>query len=73
MPYCHAERVLLPLPFHLLTPPTVQDAKRLMPQMDVAHTLRTNPEMVLMNLKGKHLIPYDPAWPVVNKPPAQAP
>lgn len=44
-----------------------------MPQMDVAHTLRTNPEMVLMNLKGKHLIPYDPAWPVVNKPPAQAP
>lgn len=52
----------------------LQDAKRLMPKMDVAHTLRTNPEMVLMNLKGKHLIPYDPAWPIVNnKPTAQAP
>jgi hypothetical protein len=42
----------------------LQDAKRLMPKMDVAHTLRTNPEMVLSFQKGKNLIPYDPAWPV---------
>ena len=41
-----------------------QDAKRLMPKMDIAHTLRTNPEMVLSFQKGKNLIPFDPAWPV---------
>lgn len=45
-----------------------QDAKRLMPKMDVAHTLRTNPEMVLSFQKGKNLIPYDPAWPVTKTP-----
>jgi hypothetical protein len=42
----------------------LQDAKRLMPKMDIAQTLRTNPELVLSFQKGKNLIPYDPAWPV---------
>jgi len=42
----------------------LQDAKRLMPQMDIAQTLRSNPELVLSFQKGKNLIPYDPAWPV---------
>jgi hypothetical protein len=46
----------------------LKDAKRLMPKMDVAHTLRTNPEMVLSFQKGKNLIPYDPAWPVTTTP-----
>lgn len=42
----------------------MQDAKRLMPQMDIAQTLRTNPDLVLSFQKGKNLIPYDPAWPM---------
>ena len=36
-----------------------QDAKRLMPGLDVAAMLRANPNMVLSLMKGKHLITYD--------------
>jgi hypothetical protein len=46
----------------------LQDAKRLMPQMDVDRTLRTEPELVLQFQKGKNLIPYDPPWPVQQQP-----
>jgi hypothetical protein len=35
-----------------------------MPQLDVAATLRSNPQLVLEFQKGKNLIPYDPGWPV---------
>lgn len=37
----------------------MQDAKRIMPNMDVPKVLRTNPDMVLSLQKGKNLIPYD--------------
>lgn len=37
----------------------LQDAKRIMPGIDVAQMLRSNPDMVLSLQKGKNLIPYD--------------
>jgi hypothetical protein len=37
----------------------VEDAKRLMPGMDVEDCLRRTPETVLQLMKGRSLIPYD--------------
>jgi hypothetical protein len=48
----------------LLLPYCLQDAKRMMPQIDVAKALRNSPELVLSFQKGKHLIPYDEPWPI---------
>jgi hypothetical protein len=37
----------------------VQDSKTLLPGMDPVQMLRTNPDMVLSLVKGKHMVPYD--------------
>jgi hypothetical protein len=37
----------------------LQDAERIMPGIDVANMLRSNPDMILSLQKGKNLIPYD--------------
>eukprot|EP00798_Chlamydomonas_sp_ICE-L_P004057 gene4057-14143_t len=37
----------------------VQDAKRILPDMDLPDTLRRNPQLILSLVKGKALIPYD--------------
>lgn len=37
----------------------LQDAKRIMPGMDITQMLRSNPDMILSLQKGKNLIPYD--------------
>jgi hypothetical protein len=42
----------------------LQDAKRMLPQVDVAKALRSSPDLVLSFQKGKHLIPYDEPWPI---------
>lgn len=42
----------------------IEDAKRMMPHIDVAKALRNSPELVLSFQKGKHLIPYDEPWPI---------
>lgn len=62
---CAGPRALTPVPSLPLSAPRpcAQDAKRMMPNLDVAQTLRTNPDMILMLVKGKSLIPYDPAPP----------
>lgn len=39
--------------------PECQDAKRLMPDVDIVRTLRTNPDIIMSFQKGRHLIPYD--------------
>ncbi len=36
-----------------------QDAKRIMPDMDLPQMLRTNPEIIMSLVKGKNLIIYD--------------
>lgn len=40
----------------------LEDAKRLMPGLNVAATLRSDPEIILSFMKGKNLIPYDPPY-----------
>lgn len=42
----------------------IEDAKRMMPQIDIAKALRNSPDLVLSFQKGKHLIPYDEPWPI---------
>jgi hypothetical protein len=37
----------------------LQDAKRIMPGIDITQMLRSNPDMILSLQKGKNLIPYD--------------
>ncbi|WIA10616.1 hypothetical protein OEZ85_010798 [Tetradesmus obliquus] len=37
----------------------LEDAKRIMPGMDITQMLRSNPDMILSLQKGKNLIPYD--------------
>ncbi|KXZ47268.1 hypothetical protein GPECTOR_36g120 [Gonium pectorale] len=37
----------------------LEDARRIMPGMDVTAMLRSNPDVILSLVKGKNLIPYD--------------
>lgn len=37
----------------------LEDARRIMPGVDVAAMLRSNPDTILSLFKGKNLIPYD--------------
>ncbi|KAG2492574.1 hypothetical protein HYH03_009235 [Edaphochlamys debaryana] len=37
----------------------LEDARRIMPGMDVNAMLRSNPDMILSLVKGKNMIPYD--------------
>ena len=37
----------------------VREAKRIMPDLDVANVLNTNPSMIFSFQKGSNLIPYD--------------
>jgi hypothetical protein len=43
----------------LHAPVVLQDSKTLLPGMDPVQMLRTNPDMVLSLVKGKHMVPYD--------------
>eukprot|EP00775_Hariotina_reticulata_P003423 gene3423-3695_t len=45
----------------------LQDAQRLVPNLDLTAALRSNPDLVLSFQKGAHLIPYDPPWPIHNQ------
>jgi len=62
--FCVCSRVCVCVCCYPQPPPTLspypQDTKRLMPTLDVAAMLRSNPDMVLSMMKGKHLIVYDP-------------
>ncbi|KAF6256115.1 hypothetical protein COO60DRAFT_1640964 [Scenedesmus sp. NREL 46B-D3] len=49
----------------------IEDAKRMMPHIDVATALRNSPELVLSFQKGKHLIPYDEPWPISRRAAAE--
>ena len=43
----------------------VNEAKRMMPDLDIAHTISTRPNMIFSFQRGSNLIPYDG----VNDPP----
>lgn len=40
----------------------LEDARRMLPNMDVNSVLRSDPDMILSLQKGKNLIPYDPPY-----------